>query len=305
MRVQQYQWNEHWVCIPDTLRLEGVGRTHGVAVSNDGRVYIFRQGRPSILVCDSRGNIVESWGEHPGAHGLTLVREGDQEFLWITDEKRCDVEKLTLNGTSVFGIPPPPYAAHEAYVPTWVAVYEFRHGGNGDIWVADGYGSSRVTRYDAEGKFLQTLDGEEGCGRFDCPHGIYFDIRRNPGQLYIADRGNHRVQVYSENGVFLRSLGEDFLTSPDGFAVHGDRLIIPELHGRITVLDALDKLITYLGANEEVCQEPEWPDGTSLKYGKFNSPHAAAVDPSGNIYVVEWRIGGRVVRLESSIAQNG
>jgi DNA-binding beta-propeller fold protein YncE len=117
-------------------------------------------------------------------------------------------------------------------------------------------------------------------------------------ELYIADRGNHRVQVYDGQGNYLRSFGGEFLTSPDGFACDGNQLIVPELQGRVTVLDANDDLVCHLGENEEVCADPEWPDGTQLASGKFNSPHGAAADALHNLYVVEWRVGGRVLKLE-------
>jgi len=91
-----------------------------------------------------------------------------------------------------------------------VAVNEARHGGNGDVWVADGYGSSKVTRYDAAGNWLATLDGTEGRWPVQLPHGIWFDSRKRPLELYVADRGNHRVQVYSADGTYLRTFGANF-----------------------------------------------------------------------------------------------
>lgn len=251
-----------------------------------------------MLVYDALGQLCGSWGNYPGAHGLTLVEEGGEEFLWLTDQESRSVDKTTMDGKIVCRVAAPDYAKSEPYVPTWVAVNETRHGGNGDVWVADGYGSSRVIRYDSEGRYLSTIDGSEGGGRFDCPHGIWFDCRKTPMVLYIADRGNRRVQVYDEHGGFLRSFGEDFLSSPDGFVADGDRLIIPELHGRVTVLDADDQLLCHLGANEEASSDPLWPDGNSLAAGKFNSPHAAAIDSNHHLYVVEWRVGGRVLKLE-------
>jgi hypothetical protein len=141
------------------------------------------------------------------------------------------------------------------------------------------------------------LDGTEGSGRFDCPHGIWFDSRKRPMELYVADRGNHRIQVYDAQGKHLRTFGEDFLTSPDIFVADQERLIIPELDGRVTILDVDDRLICHLSDNEQICLDPAWPDKTPLLAGKFNSPHAAAAD-AGDIYVVEWRVGGRIVKLE-------
>jgi hypothetical protein len=123
-------------------------------------------------------------------------------------------------------------------------------------------------------------------------------------ELYVADRGNHRVQVYNAQGIHLRTFGENFLTSPDIFAADGERLVIPELFERVTILDGDDRLVCHLGSNDEVARDPAWPNGTLLKPGKFNSPHSATADSDGNIYVVEWRVGGRTVKLEKCEGSN-
>lgn len=291
-----YRWHENWITIPGSTNHKN-GRTHGIAVARSGYVYVFHQAVPAMLVYAADGRLLTSWGNYPGAHGLTLVEEQGEECLWLTDQERAVVEKTTTDGKVLSRLAPPPYAAREPYVPTWAAVNEVRHGGNGDVWVADGYGSDRVNRYDADGNYLSTLDGTEGAGRFVCPHGIWFNCRKRPMELYVADRGKHRVQVYDASGNYLKTFGEDFLTSPDGFAPDGERLIVPELNGRVTILDADDRLICHLGNNEQIVTNPDWPDRTSLVAGMFNSPHAATAD-AGAIYVVEWRVGGRVIQLE-------
>jgi hypothetical protein len=297
----RYEWIEDWVKIPDTPLGRENGRTHGVIVAKDGRVFIFHQSVSSMLVYSSDGKLLSSWGNYPGAHGMTLVEEDDQEFLWLADQERSEVLKVTLDGKVVQTIPRPPYSAYSstAYIPTWVAVNEKRHGGNGDIWVADGYGGGYVHQFDALGNYRQTLTGEEGAGRFNCPHGIVFDFRKKTPELYLADRGNHRVQVYSAAGKFIRVFGEDFLTSPDGFCFHGDLLIIPELQVRVTLCDVKDKFVGYLGNNDLVIQAPDWPEVERklIHPGRFNSPHDCAADAAGNIYVVEHLVGGRIIKL--------
>jgi hypothetical protein len=76
--------------------------------------------------------------------------------------------------------------------------------------------------------------------------------------------------------------------------------VIPELLGRVTVVDADDRLLYRLGENDKTGKDkdPEWPNSNPIAPGLFNSPHGAAVDASGNIFVVEWRIGVRVIKLE-------
>src|SRR5690606_34975748 len=134
----------------DTTRENG--RTHGVVVANDGHVLVFCQADPGVLVIDENGRQVDAWGDRfAGAHGMTKVEEDGREYLWLTDEKSAEVVKTTLDGKTVQTIEIAPHDAYRdggAYIPTWAAVNETRHGGNGDIWVADGYGSSLIHRYD-------------------------------------------------------------------------------------------------------------------------------------------------------------
>ncbi len=295
-KAGRYQWHENWATVPSSAN----GRTHGAGVARDGRVFVFHQAVPSILIYSPDGKPLDSWGDYPGAHGMTFVEENGEEFLWLVDQDRSVAEKTTLGGEVRQSLAKPTHPTYETggYVPTWAAQNEVRHGGNGDIWLADGYGSSLVHRYDAEGNYLSTLDGTEGAGRFRCPHGIWFDPRKNPSELYIADRGNQRVQVYSGEGKFLRSFGADFLTSPDGFALAGAHLVVPELYGRVTLLDGQDQFVCTLGDNDGIQDAEGWPNGTSLEEGKFSSPHGATGTANGDIYVVEWRVGGRIIKLE-------
>jgi hypothetical protein len=226
---------------------------------------------------------------------------------------------MTLNGEIRTELPIPPMDAATgpgmmgSYCPCGSAVDEQRFGGSGDIWVADGYGSSLVHRFDKNGIHLSVLTGEEGGGRFVCPHAVFIDRRADRApQLYIADRENKRVQVYDLDGRYLRTVGEGFLNSPSGFARWGDNLVIAELYCRLALLDANDRLIGYIGddPNGEVGGWPErpgWPnelgdDGyaraprvTDPK--RFNSPHSLAVDNDGNLYVSEWLLGGRYSKL--------
>jgi len=301
----RYEWIGEWATLPDTPSARENGRTHGVAATRDGRVVVFNQADPAVLVFDGDGTLVDSWGsEFDGAHGLTLVEEDGREYLWLTDQNSATVAKTTLDGERVQSLDPPDHPAYRegSYVPTWVAVNERRHGGDGGIWVADGYGESLVHRYDADGSYRETVDGSEGAGRFDCPHAVAVDRRGDEPELYVADRGNERVQVYRPDATaaFERSFGAGALTSPCAFDDHGGDLVVPELRGRVTLLDGSDAVIDHLGANEAVVEREDWPNvpDDHLEPGAFNSPHDAAFDGAGNLYVVEWIVGGRITKLE-------
>ena len=320
MRIGQgknvYEWIENWAKIPlrgrrpatESGRTNGRtnGRTHGVVVTKDGNVVVFNQANPAVLVFDTDGKLLNSWGDRfGGAHGLTLVNENGTEYIWLTDQYSCEVVKTTLDGKSVLNLERafhPTYNKSQ-YAPTWVAVHEERFGGNGDVWVTDGYGSHYIHRYNKLGKYLDSINGSEGeAGLFDCPHGITIDYRKKEPELYIADRGNRRFQVYDLEGKFKRVFGADILTSPCGCVAHGGQLFVPELNARLAVLDENDRLVCYLGENEAVCSHPEWPNVPAelISAGKFNSPHGMAADAKGNLFVVEWIVGGRITRLVKS-----
>jgi hypothetical protein len=297
-----FRWVTGWGRLPDTPSARANGRTHGVAVTADGRVVVFRQADPAVVVLAPDGTCLDAWGDRfMGAHGLTLVEEDGVESLWVTDEHSGEVARLTLEGETVLRLDPPDHPAYSVgrYSPTWVAVHERRHGGDGALWVADGYGMNLVHRYDADGRYLGSLSGEEGTGAFNCPHAVWVDIRRAEPELYVADRSNRRFQVYDLDGSFRRTVGEGVLECPCTGVCYGDGLLVPELCARLTFLDADDRLIGFIGRNEAVCALPGWPDVApgQLHEGLFNSPHSAAADSDGSLYVVEWIVGGRLTKL--------
>ncbi len=145
--------------------------------------------------------------------------------------------KTTLDGQTVQSLERPPIAHYDMggkYSPTWVAVNETRHGGNGDIWLADGYGASLLHRYDAKGNYQSSISGEKGAGRFTCPHGIAFRFDRDAPELYVADRADQRVQVFDSEGRFKRVFGTKTLHSPCMFAFHEGMTLLPE-SGRVLI----------------------------------------------------------------------
>ncbi len=294
-----YRWHEDWATIPDTPSGRINGRTHGVAVLGDGRVVVFAQAVPGVLFYDADGKLVESWGERfVGAHGLTLHREGEQESLWLVDQSSAEVCRTDLKGNLLERLEPPPIDQRPEgkYMPTWVDV----NPANGDRWIADGYGGSALHRYAKDGTYQQKYTGEEGAGRFSCPHALRFGP---DGNLYIADRGNHRIAVYDGEGNYLKH--EDSVThSPCGFDFLADLILVPELMTGVKLIDHDLRLVAELGASDQVSveQTPEgWPEvnrPSMLQPGQFNSPHGACFAPNGDIYVVEWITGGRITKLE-------
>src|SRR5215469_16115280 len=90
-----FRWHEDWVSIPRSTTGGNSGRTHGIVIARDGRTYVFHQAEPAMLVFERSGELCASWGNYPGAHGLTLVEEDGREYLWLTDQEASLVEKAT------------------------------------------------------------------------------------------------------------------------------------------------------------------------------------------------------------------
>jgi hypothetical protein len=327
---QRFVWREGWGQVPAPDQAEIGWAHHGLALTRAGELVGFHPERPEVLVFDRDGRLVRSWptGLADG-HGITVVEEGGEELVWVADpgakmrrdaygayqaEVSADhgqVVKFRLDGEEVMRLSTPPTDDYQSarYAPTAVAVDEERYGGSGEVWVADGYGQSWVHRFDRDGTYRSAINGEEGAGgRFNCPHAVFIDRRRTEPELYIADRGNAQVQVYGLHGGYRRTVGQGFLDSPSVFVTHAGNLIVGELYARLAVLGPDDQLVCYLGENGEVCELPGWPHALGpeghpvrsgrLQPGRFNSPHGLAVDGDGNLYVAEWLIGGRTVKLE-------
>lgn len=298
-----YKMIDNWARIPNTPSGQESGRTHGVCVTAAGNVIVFHQAQDGLLTFDPNGQLISATGGERwlGAHGLTKVEENGTEYLWLADQISSEVAKVTLQGETVQSIARPPHAAYTdggKYVPTWVAV----NPANGDIWLADGYGSSLVHRHNKAGEYLGTLDGTEGAGRFACPHGVNFRMGADGPQLWITDRSNRRIVIYDGEGNYQR---QSTLThSPCCFDFLDSQVVIPELFTGVKVLDVNSlELVTELGASDIVSLEerPEgWPNlaGTNLVRPNFlNSPHGASFAPNGDIYCVEWIVGGRITRF--------
>lgn len=308
--IGNYEWIEKWATIPDTEKGRTNGRTHGIVVTKDGHVVIGHQAVPAVLIYDQHGKLVKSFGDYPGAHGLTLVEENGTEYLWLTDEHSSRVVKLTLDGNEVMSLAQPPHPAYQngkRYIPTWAA----QNPDNGDIWVGDGYGAYLVHCFAKDGTYKLTLDGTEGAGAFRESHGVNLTRGTKGMEVFITDRSNHRTVVYdAATGKFLRS--SLVAHSPCCFNFLNNWVIIPELFTGVKVIDRDTlKLLAEFGASDTVKPNPDggwwppvcpqgWPDlnGTPhIKAGTFSSPHGAAFAPNGDIYVVEWIVGGRIVKL--------
>jgi len=187
---------------PDTMP-EGwkFGRVSAVDVDPSGNVYVFQRGPKAdpIVVFSSAGKYLRSWGKGMFAnpHG---IRIDSQNHVWVTDTNLHMVMEFTNEGQLLrsLGTKGKAGTTPETFNrPTDVAFLP-----NGDFFVTDGYGNSRVVKFSREGKYLMEW-GKRGAspGEFDLPHAIVIDSRQN---LYVSDRENNRIQIFDANGKFLR-----------------------------------------------------------------------------------------------------
>ena len=304
---------------------------HGLSVTSSGDLVAFSAERRSLLIASRSGGPPR---EVPvpafEAHDLLVVDEGGADRVWIADIGLRSVRQqhggytvtasdagghvllVGLDGFVARSLPMPPVPEYRdgRYCPGAIAVDEQRHGGTGEVWVADPYGASLVHRFGADGSYAGTVRGDEpgGPGRLNCPHGLVVDRRSERPELLIADRGNARVLAYTLDGQFLRVLGADFLTAPSSLAVAGDVLIVTENRGsRLTLMGTNGDLIEFIGCDDRAVGRPGLPNALAddgsvvaprVHDHRFNAPHGLAVGASGEVFVAEWVVGGRLVRLD-------
>jgi DNA-binding beta-propeller fold protein YncE len=280
----KYRVNADWAKLPNGWSFKEVG---GVGVDRSDNVYVFNRGQHPMIVFDRQGNFLRSWGEgqYPRAHGVHMAPD---DTMFLTDDGGHFVHKVTLDGKVLLelGVPgkPAPYMSGEPFHRcTHTALSP-----KGEIYVSDGYGNSRVHKYSPDGKLLMSW-GEPGTGEgeFNIVHNICCDA---DGWVYVADRENHRVQVFDGNGRYETQWKN--LHRPCGlYMPYGHQPIcyigevgpaaavsrdIPNLGPRVSIVDYEGKLIGRFGNT---------PAGTEL--GKFLAPHGLAVDAHGDIYVGE------------------
>ena len=192
----RYRVVENWAKLPDGWSLTDVA---SVAVDSKDRIYVFNRGEHPMVVLDREGNFITSWGEglFNRAHGLHIDADDN---LYCTDDGDHTVRKCSTSGKVLLtiGIPnkPAPFMSGEPFHRcTHTALSP-----KGEIYVSDGYGNACVHKYTPDGKLIKTW-GEPGTdpGQFNIVHNIVTDA---DGWVYVADRENHRVQVFDGNGKY-------------------------------------------------------------------------------------------------------
>lgn len=285
-----------WAKLPSDKPL---GPTHGgVAIDKQGRVYVASDGPSGILVFAKDGKLEKTIAEkYTGCHSLLLVEESGEEVLYAAHLAGHEVLKLRLDGTPVWTLGVPmesgAYKTAEDYHPTAVVPAP-----DGSLFVADGYGTSLIHKYDKDRKYLKSFAGAgKEDGKVQTCHGLAIDTRSGKPLLLVCDRENRRLVHFDLDGKFVDTAATG-LRRPCTVAFKGDHLAVAELEGRVTILDAKNAEVAHLGDNPDESQRANFGvPPASWKDGIFTAPHGLAFDPSGDLFVQDWNQSGRVSRL--------
>eukprot|EP00752_Nemacystus_decipiens_P014004 g12440.t1 len=291
------------------LKGEHFGPTHGsAAVDKGGNIYITlnspNQNGFGILVYDKEGNVKKgiAKGEH-GLHSLIYNEEDGKGYLYGAQNGQAGkkgVVKLTLDGELVYRLAPTQEQSKGRYNPTAVAV-----GPDGDVYLADGYGSQFIYQWDKDQAFIRAFGGPgNGDGQFKTCHGINVDYRGEEPTLLIADRENGRLQSFTLEGEFI-AVTTTGLRRPCAVVFHGDIAAVAELAGRAVVLDKRNKVVSVLGDQpisylraQYRAVPKHWEEGV------FNAPHGLTFDNEGNLIITEWNALGRFAFLQKIEAKS-
>jgi sugar lactone lactonase YvrE len=234
--------------VPDLLKVPPdlyLGEVSGVAVNSKGHIFVFSRGNTTgaaygaaaaqLLEFDATGKYLREIGHNLYAWSFAhTVKIDPHDNIWVTDKGSDMVVEFNPQGRvlMVFGrkqeasdegtgplkhvhppLPPVDGMFRQVTDVAWDSV--------GNTYISDGYINSRVAKVDKDGKWLMSW-GEpgDGLGQFNTPHSIAVDAR---DQVYVADRGNRRIQVFDGEGHFLRQMTIDVPVPPDARPAIGNK----------------------------------------------------------------------------------
>ncbi len=308
-----------------------LGEMAGVAVNSKGHVFALSRGNTTgpaygaaasqLLEFGSDGKFIREIGHHLYAWSFGhSVKVDPEDNIWVADKGSDMVIKFDPEGRVVMVFGRKQEASDEGTEPLkhpkpplppvdgmFRQVTDMAWDSAGNTYISDGYINSRVAKVDKNGNWLKSW-GEPGDqpGQFSVPHSIAVDAK---GNIYVADRGNRRIQVFDAEGKFLRQITIDVpfdpnarpaigptpsqATSANGTMKAGSPwalCITPGPHqvlfssdaypGRIYKLSLDGKVLGYLGES-----------GKQLK--QFGWIHEIACPSENELYVAEllnWRV---------------
>jgi DNA-binding beta-propeller fold protein YncE len=236
--------------VPDFLKLPPdlyFGEVVGVAVNSKGHIFVFSRGNSTgpaygasaaqLLEFDANGKFVREIGHNLYAWSFAhSVKVDPEDNIWVTDKGSDMVIKFNPEGrvVMVFGRkqeasdegtgplkhPNPPLPPEDGM---FRQVTDVAWDKSGNTYISDGYVNSRIGKVDKDGNWLKSW-GEPGSGpgQFDTPHSLAVDAG---GNVYVADRGNRRIQVFDGEGKFLRQITIDVPVDPDARPAIGNKRV--------------------------------------------------------------------------------
>ena len=295
-----YEVAPGWGRLPVGLTFGG---THGaIATDNAGHVYVSTQSKTGILVYTPEGIFKKNIAtEYPEVHSIFHAQEGADEYLYTTVQKGTPKEnwlfvKMKPDGTVVQRITAPPQAGFKA--PNEWRLTAAVTGPDGGIFIANGYGDSRIFHFDKTGEYRGAWGGKGTTeGLFDCCHGLAVDTRYDQPLLLVCDRENRRLCHLDFDGKFVGTVTQH-LRRPCQVSFHGDFAIVSELEGRVTILDKDNAPVAFLGDNPKKTQWANYQlQPGAIDLASFSAAHGCHIDQQANIYVSDWNQVGRVTKL--------
>ena len=281
--------------LPDGAKL---GPTHGgVAIDAKGLVYVSTDGVQSIAVFKPDGTFVKAMSpDLKGIHGLQMVTEDGQQFIYCAQLSKKRVLKLDLEGKVLLTIP----NENTGTIPggtkglTSVAVAP-----NGEIFVSMGYGSNLIHKFDKAGKIIKTFGGKGGDKeKYMTCHGLGIDTRFGDPRLLVCDREKRRLVHLDLEGKWIGEHATG-LRRPCAVSFHGDYVAVAELEARVVIIGKDGKEVAVVGDNPN---KKQWANfrvaPADQKTGIFSAPHGLSFDQDGNLYVQDWNSSGRVSKLK-------
>lgn len=300
---QTYVPVPEWPSLPDGR--ETLGPMHGdVAVSAAGDVYVSVETEGAgVDVFTADGRYLRSLANAPAdLHGFVIRDAGDGEYLYGVSLRGQKVVKMTLDGEVVLeitrdAIPRNFWTENRFSDELGVLLSGMDVAPNGDLYVADGYSSDFVHRFDADGRYRDTFGGKAAPYGFDILHKIAMDTRFDPVRIIATDRLNNRVVHLGLDGEFLGVVNDELLL-PAALTIHGDHVIVGELQGRVTILDKEGDIVAHVGTNTEEGIGSNQVPPDRWRTGFIVAAHGVATSAAGDLYVAEFSRFGRVHKFE-------
>jgi hypothetical protein len=277
-----------------------VGPTHGgVVIDKSGNIYFSCSNGVHVFTPD--GVKIHKYSDPPyrQLHDIEIREEDGEEFIYGAANRTGQGVKFRVpDGKVMLTLPFPKESGLDLprLKPTAITV-----AANGDIFLSDGYASNHIFKFDKTGKYLMHF-GEKGNGvrQFSTAHGMTVDSRYDPPRLLICDRNhkpNGRLVHYDLDGNFIQEVNTT-MGLPCSLSIQGDYVSVPDLRGRLSILNKDNVIVAVLGYNSDVKRgnqfktpQSQWVDGV------FNGTHGSTWDRQGNLYVQDWNIDGRIRKL--------